>query len=529
MDLSHAACYRALSARDARFDGRLFVGVHTTGIYCRPICPARTPRPEHVSFYATAAAAQEAGFRPCLRCRPERSPELAAWRGTSNSVSRALALISEGGLDGERVGTLAERLGVGERQLRRLFKQHLGASPVSVAQTRRVLFARQLITETRMPMSEIAMAAGFSSIRRFNATLQALYGKPPRQLRRTGGSDVSGESSGITLVLPYARPYDWDAIIGFLAAHAIPGLERVDALGRYHRTIALEHTKGVVSIEHDDRAGSIRSTIRFPRVRALSSIVARLRRMFDLAADPGTVDSHLSADALLARLIAKRPGLRVPSGWDGFETAVCTILRRHFIRSRASDLAGRLVVTYGEPVPMGAAFGLSHTFPTPEVLIEADLSRLGIPASPAETLSGLAKAVVRNPDLFRPSQSLEGIIEQLRAVPHMDAATAQYIAMRALQEPDAFPTSDMDLGQAIADATGLCLSATDLLARAETWRPWRAYAALHLWTSQVDWIRMQGGRAQPGHEDGADATITAVQSSGSQHCHEPHQGHASRA
>src|ERR1700732_3816077 len=217
-------CYRALQSRDARFDGLLFVGVTSTGIYCRPVCPARTAKFENCRFFGSAAAAQEAGFRPCLRCRPESSPDLAAWRGTSNTVSRGLALIAEGALDGEAVDALAERLGVGERQLRRLFRQHLGASPIAVAQTRRVLFAKQLIVETTMPMTEVALASGFSSIRRFNATFHTLYRRSPSELRRSGsavGEQTGAE--GITLMLAYAPPYDWDALIGFPAARALTG------------------------------------------------------------------------------------------------------------------------------------------------------------------------------------------------------------------------------------------------------------------------------------------------------------------
>ena len=273
MQLDHEACYRAISTRDARFDGRIFIAVRTTGIYCRPICPARTPKRENVAFYPSASAAQEAGYRPCLRCRPESSPDLAAWRGTSNTVSRALGLIAEGGLDDAAVDALAARLGVGERQLRRLFKQHLGASPIAVAQTRRVLFAKQLIVETTMPMAEVALASGFSSIRRFNATFQALYRRPPRELRRSRWTDSEpGAAGGVTLILPYAHPYDWDAMIGFLAARAISGIEAVDGYKRYWRSIALDGAQGAVSVEPDEQKRGLRVTIRFPRIASLATI-----------------------------------------------------------------------------------------------------------------------------------------------------------------------------------------------------------------------------------------------------------------
>jgi AraC family transcriptional regulator of adaptative response / DNA-3-methyladenine glycosylase II len=313
MELDHEACYRALSTRDARFDGRFFIAVRTTRVYCRPICPARTPKSENVRFFATASAAQEAGYRPCLRCRPESSPDLGAWRGTSNTVSRALTLIGEGALDGEAVDALAERLGVGERQLRRLFRQHLGASLIAVAQTRRVLFAKQLIVETALPMAEVALAAGFNSIRRFNATFQILYQRPPRELRRS--KLIDGEQTGaegITLKLPYAPPYDWDAMIDFLGARAIRGIEAVDNRWRYRRSIALDGAQGVISVEPDDRQPALRVSIRFPQVSALSGIVRRVRRIFDLSADPLAIRDDLARDPLLAPLVAKRPGLRVP-------------------------------------------------------------------------------------------------------------------------------------------------------------------------------------------------------------------------
>ncbi len=270
------------------------MAVRTTGIYCRPICPARTPKRENVTFYPTASAAQEAGYRPCLRCRPESSPDLGAWRGTSNTVSRALALIGEGALDGEAVDALAERLGVGERQLRRLFKQHLGASPIAVAQTRRVLFAKQLIVETQMPLAEVALASGFGSIRRFNATFHALYDRPPRDLRRASVRDMDRSAvAGITLNLPYAPPYDWDAIIGFLAARAITGIECVDGAARYRRTVALDGAQGVVSVEPNELDNGLRVRIRFPRVESIAAIVGRVRRVFDLSADPRAIGEHL--------------------------------------------------------------------------------------------------------------------------------------------------------------------------------------------------------------------------------------------
>jgi AraC family transcriptional regulator of adaptative response / DNA-3-methyladenine glycosylase II len=486
MDLDDDACYRALETRDPRFDGRIFVAVRTTGIYCRPICPARTPKRENVTFYPTASAAQEAGYRPCLRCRPESSPDLAAWRGTSNTVSRALGLIAEGALDGEAVDALAERLGVGERQLRRLFKQHLGASPVAVAQTRRVLFAKQLIVETQMPLAEVALASGFGSIRRFNATFQALYNRPPRELRRSrSGEGDRSASAGVTLNLPYAPPYDWDAMVGFLAARAITGIECIDGTARYQRTVALDGAQGSVSIEPDDRGNGLRVRIRFPRVEAIATIVNRVRRVFDLSADPRAIGEHLSRDPLLAPLVARRPGLRVPGAWDGFEIAIRAVLGQQITVVAARKLAVKLVAAFGDPLPASPEDRLTHTFPAPARVARSDLRSLGMPAARALALSSLAAAAEADSHLFSPSQTLESAIARLRSLRGIGEWTAQYIAMRALREPDAFPAADIGLMRALAQPGGVRPNAVAVLARADAWRPWRAYAAQHLWTTDA--------------------------------------------
>ncbi|HKV41694.1 MAG TPA: AlkA N-terminal domain-containing protein, partial [Blastocatellia bacterium] len=358
-DMDHDAYYRASSTRDARFDGRFFIGVKTTGIYCRPICPARTPKPENVVFFPTAAAAQEAGFRPCLRCRPEISPDLRSWRGTSNTVSRALALIEAGALDSGDVETLAGRLGIGERQLRRLFQQHLGASPVSVAQTRRVLLAKQLIHDTRLSMTGVAMAAGFGSVRRFNETFQQLFGRGPATLRRTRDQNSSSQrvlkrkakparkraADAVALKLPYRPPYDWDSLLGFLAKRAIPGVEAVSARG-YARTIELDGAQGSIWVERG-KGDWLNATIRFSKLEALPKIIARIRRVFDLAADPVAIGADLSRDRVLAPLVAARPGLRVPGAWDGFELAVRAVLGQQITVAAATRLLGKLVTVYG--------------------------------------------------------------------------------------------------------------------------------------------------------------------------------------
>jgi AraC family transcriptional regulator of adaptative response / DNA-3-methyladenine glycosylase II len=311
------ACYRVFQAHEARFDGRLFVGVTSTGIYCRPVCPARAPKLANCRFFLSAAAAQDAKFRPCLRCRPESAPEFSPWRGTSATVSRALALIADGALDnGEAsVEGLAERLGVGGRHLRRLFELHLGASPVSVAQTRRVLFAKQLIHETRMPMVEIAMAAGFGSVRRFNETFRKMFHRPPGGLRRGSSSDTIPADGGVTLHLRYRSPYDWDAMLASLKARAVEGVEAVND-GFYRRTIALDGATGNLEVSHVPERCSLAVRVRFPSVSALSAIVARVRRVFDVAADIETINAHLSRDPLLAQLVVERPGLRAPGNWD---------------------------------------------------------------------------------------------------------------------------------------------------------------------------------------------------------------------
>jgi AraC family transcriptional regulator of adaptative response / DNA-3-methyladenine glycosylase II len=491
MNLDREASYRALRTRDARFDGRIFVGVRTTGIYCRPICPARTPKLENIDFYPSAAAAQAAGFRPCLRCRPESSPDLAAWRGTSSTVARALALIAEGALDGEEtdVERLALRLGIGERQLRRLFTQHLGASPIAVAQTRRVLFAKQLIHETRMPMVAVAEAAGFGSVRRFNATFQGLYGRPPSALRRlsTTGTSGSDPAAAITLKLSYAPPYDWEAVIAFFAGRAIPGVEVVER-GRYRRTIALDDAYGTIDVAPIAGRDALAVTIRFPNVRALPTIIARVRRVFDLGADVRAIAAQLADDPLLAPLVAARPGLRVPGAWDGFELAVRAVLGQQITVAGARRLAGKLVAAYGEPlasagVEVGA--GLTTVFPSAARLATANLAALGMPRARVATLAALATHAAADPRLFERQHELDDAVGRLRALPGIGEWTAQYIAMRALREPDAFPAADIGLLRAMADAGGARPTPAALLGRAEAWRPWRAYAAQHLWTADA--------------------------------------------
>ncbi|THD63291.1 MAG: DNA-3-methyladenine glycosylase 2 family protein [Phenylobacterium sp.] len=489
MDMDFEACRRAFLTRDPRFDGRIFGAVSSTGIYCRPICPARTPKAENMTFYPTAAACQEAGYRPCLRCRPESSPDLGAWRGTSNTVSRALALIEAGALDNGDVDGLAGRLGVGERQLRRLFKQHLGASPVAVAQTRRVLLAKQLIQETLLPMGEVALASGFGSVRRFNETFQQLFGRPPGALRRSRAEEANAAAGGITVKLPYKPPYDWTAMIGFLAARAIPGVESVTPK-RYARTLAVEGELGVVTVSPG--AGNfLVAEIRFPKVQALPAVIARIRRVFDLTADPSLIGAHLSQDAALAPLVAARPGLRAPGAWDGFELAVRAILGQQITVTAARGLAAKLTEAHGARIddPFAASLGLTRAFPAPEQLVGQDIAALGMPRARGAALEALARTVAADPTIFTPRGDLESAIAALKALPGVGEWTAQYIALRELREPDAFPQADIGLLRGMADETGARPTPAELLARAEAWRPWRAYAAQHLWAADAEQIQ----------------------------------------
>ncbi len=492
-------CYRAFQSRDARFDGLIFVGVSSTGIYCRPICPARTPKLENCTYFGSAAAAQDAGYRPCLRCRPEIAPDLASWRGTSNTVSRALALIAEGALDGgeNSVGKLADRLGLGERQLRRLFLQHLGASPVSVAQTRRVLFAKQLIHDTQMPMTEVAMAAGFGSLRRFNETFLNLFHRPPSALRRKSAVNED-EQKDVVLRLRYRPPYDWESMLSFLRTRAIPGVEVVEA-GRYLRTVEVDGALGSIEVSHLPARNSLQVKIRFPDVRSFPAIVSRVRRLFDFGADIETIEGHLSADPILAPLVAKRPGLRAPGGWDGFEIAIRAVLGQQISVIAARGLAGQIVAKHGKTVPEQFRIytNLSSAFPTPKRLATSAIG-VGMPAARALALKAVAEAAVTDPNLFRPFGSIEETVLRLRTVRGIGEWTAQYIALRAIREMDAFPATDIGLLRGILAVDGkhdgekrtkkaanIKVAAMNLLTRAESWRPWRAYAAQHLWAADA--------------------------------------------
>lgn len=478
MDLDHAASYRALATRDVRFDGRLFIGVRTTGIYCRPICPARTPKIENVTFFRSAAEAQEAKFRPCLRCRPETAPDFGAWRGTANTVSRALSLIEAGALDTASMSDLASRLGVGERQLRRLFDKHLGASPITVAQTRRVLLAKQLIHDTQLSMTDVALASGFGSVRQFNEVFQRLYGRPPNSLRRNKSSSAATLSTEITLRLSYRPPYDWSALLCYLQAFSIPEIELVDGLA-YCRTIDLDGETGSITVRpSDDHA--LEAVVQFPRLASLPAILTRLRRVFDLSADPEPITRHLAQDPLLAPLVAAWPGLRVSGAWDGFEFAVRTILGEDNMDSKARTSIRKIVNAYGASLALTGPGkeSLRRTFPRPKALATANLTELGISGAKATAIAALARMASSSKDPFRTGQSLEDMIAQLREIPEIGDATAEYIAMRQFREPDAFPPAADEHTRLFGQER---VPIRDLSTCSESWRPWRAYAAQYLW------------------------------------------------
>ncbi len=479
MELDAAVLRRARLARDARFDGRYFVGVRTTGIYCRPVCPALPPKEENVRYFHSAAEAAGEGFRPCLRCRPEASPGTPAWLGTSVTVSRALRLIADSALDDGRVEELSERLGVGPRHLRRLFVQHLGASPIAVAQTRRLQFAKSLIDETDLPLTRVAFAAGYGSVRRFNATFRKVYGRSPSELRRRGRRGCTKMPAGHYIFrLAYRPPYDWEPLIEFLSLRATPGVEAVTP-DSYRRTIALGGHKGTIDVRPIKREDALEVRVVFPDPTALFQIIERVRRIFDLGADPEEIERHLRTDPQLGPLLAAWPGQRVPGGWSGFELGVRAILGQQVSVKGATTLAGRLAARFGEPHQAGD--GLDLISPTPEKLAGEDLSVIGLPKARARAIQELAKAVSSGGISFE-AGSASDLGERLREVPGIGEWTAQYVLMRALGEPDAFPSSDLGLLRAVS-AGGEKPTPRQLEAMAENWRPWRAYAAMYLWRS----------------------------------------------
>jgi AraC family transcriptional regulator of adaptative response / DNA-3-methyladenine glycosylase II len=473
MNLDWQTCSRARLSRDARFDGKFFIAVLSTRIYCRPICPARTCNESNVRYYPSAAAAAEAGFRPCLRCRPESSPGTPAWLGTSNTVSRALRLIGESGLEDGGVEVLAERLGVGARHLRRLFLRHLGATPIAVAQTRRLHFAKKLIDETHLPMNQIAIASGFGCVRRFNAGIRKVYHRTPTQIRRLARQTSVQPGNQYLFRLHFRPPYHWKGMLAFLAARATPGVEIVES-DSYRRTISMNGHDGHFEVSLEEGRDALRVRIEFGDPHSLIFIVERIRAMFDLNADWAAIVQSLTGYTVLAEGLKADPGLRVPGCWNGFELATRAILGQQITVKAATVLAGRMASSFGKQISI--AGGLTHLFPSPEVLADAKLCDIGLTRARAETIRALARAVCDGKIGFDAVVDSDALLNRLCDIPGIGKWTAQYVAMRALGEPDAFPASDLGLLRAM----GLS-SFRELEQRAEAWRPWRAYAAMYLW------------------------------------------------
>jgi AraC family transcriptional regulator of adaptative response / DNA-3-methyladenine glycosylase II len=447
-------CYRAVQARDARFDGLFFTGVRTTKIFCRPVCPARAPLRRNVEFFANAAAAQAAGYRPCLRCRPEVSPDLPVWAGTSATVNRALRLIDEGALDEGSTAQLAERLGVTDRHLRRLFLEHVGVPPVVVAQTRRTLFAKKLITETTLPFAEIAFASGFASLRRFNEALRETYRRNPKELRRFAPMEP-GAPSVVELKLHYRPPYDWNAFLNFVGPRATPGLETVEQQS---------YKRNGITVRQNSAENCLIARIEPTAASRLRSTVEQIRFFFDLRANTREIAAQLGKSPLMKEIVKKHPGLRLPGCWNAFELSVRAILGQQVTVKGATTLTGRLVERFGPP--------------RPEVLADADLASIGLPKARAESIRVFARAVRDGQVRFDASVATDQFVARLCELPGIGAWTANYIAMRALGDPDAFPASDLGLLKAAGAS-----SARRLEEMAEAWRPWRSYAALYLWES----------------------------------------------
>ncbi len=467
-------CEKARLSRDARFDGLFFTAVRSTGIYCRPVCPAPTPRARNVRYYPTAAAAAAAGYRPCLRCRPELAPGAWAWRSGSELVAGALRLVEEGLLDRAPVATLAARTGTSERHLRRLFAEHLGASPVQVAGTRRLLFARKLLDETALPVTQIALAAGYGSLRRFNAAFRDSFGANPRCLRRRR---TANGAKGIGLRLGFRPPYDFASMLRFFSARALAHIEHVDAQS-YERSFVLQGESGRLRVSAYGDESALRLEVQHPRADVLSQVVLRVRRMFDLDADPQAIANTLSATPRLGRLLRRYPGIRVPGAWDGFEIAVRAVLGQQVSVAAARTLAGRVVERWGSC----AADGQARVFPQACDLVQAPLEEVGVMAQRARTIRGMARAVSEGEVDFRIERGLQAFVAAWTALPGIGAWTAHYIAMRALGHPDAFPAADLVLRRRAGD--GETLSTREMQTMAQAWQPWRAYATLLLWRAE---------------------------------------------
>ncbi|MGC3992407.1 MAG: DNA-3-methyladenine glycosylase 2 [Chthoniobacteraceae bacterium] len=476
MILNAAPCYKAVLTRDARFDGRFFVAVKTTRIYCRPICRVKPPLEKNCRFYSLAAAAEVAGFRPCKRCRPELAPGNSAMEVTSQLARSTADFIGQGFLADHSLAELAGELGVTDRQMRRVFQEEFGVSPVEFWQTQRLLLAKQLLTDSQMPVTAVALASGFKSLRRFNVALKERYRMTPTELRRDHGKNGAAHPDEFSFRLGYRQPFDWSQLLRFLAARAIPQVEHVGD-GTYSRTVRLrradrEYT-GVLHARHDDAARVVIVRMSEALLPICAVVLARVRRLFDLCANP------LAINAVLGPLAAPAPGLRVPGSFDGFEMAVRAILGQQVSVAAARTLAGRIVQRFGTPVQSEEP-ALTHLFPVPARLVRATVSEiasLGITGRRAETLRTLGSAMAGGELKLEPGARVESTLAQLRQIPGIGEWTAQYLAMRGLSWPDAFPHTDLGVQKALGEK-----NAQRVLEHAEPWRPWRAYAVLHLWS-----------------------------------------------
>jgi AraC family transcriptional regulator of adaptative response / DNA-3-methyladenine glycosylase II len=466
MHEDHDRCYRAVASRDSRFDGRFVTAVTTTGIYCRPSCPAQTPKRENVRFYPGATAAVAAGFRACRRCRPEAAPGSRDWDLRADLAARALRAIAAGAVDHEGgVPALAGSLHVSERHLHRVLVAEVGAGPLALARTRRAQTARLLLDATDLAMSQIAFASGFASIRQFNDTIREHFGAAPRELRRHPRRDLAGTGE-LTLRLAHRAPYAAADLLAWQRLHLVTGVEEVTG-ETYRRVLP---SGAVVSLTTGPQATQL--SIRVDDIRTLTDTVTRCRRLLDADADPLAVDAALSEDPTLAPLVAARPGLRVPGVVDGFELAVRTVLAQQVSLKAAHTFAARLVEAYGKPLdtPDG---GLTACFPTAETLAEASYDGIGITGSRITTLRALATAHAGGELPLDGSADRDEARARLLALPGIGPWTVEYVAMRGLSDPDAFPASDLVLRRRIAGVDP------------ERWRPWRAYAAMHLWMDHL--------------------------------------------
>jgi AraC family transcriptional regulator of adaptative response / DNA-3-methyladenine glycosylase II len=475
MTLDPNTCYRALKSRDARFDGRFFVAVSSTRIYCRPVCTVKPPRRENCRFYPSAAAAESGGYRPCLRCRPELAPGNASVDATSRLAQAAASMMEDRTLDEEGLDSVAVRLGITDRHLRRAFGAEFGVSPVEFAQTQRLLLAKRLLTDTVLPVTDVAFASGFGSVRRFNALFKQRYRLQPGQLRRHAPD--SGAMDVLNFELSFRPPYDWPAMSAFLAARAVAGVESVEA-GRYRRTARIgvdgkQHV-GWIEVSPSPKKPALRVAISASLAKALPPVLSRVKALMDLSCNPAEIAQALGA------LAKGRAGLRVPGAFDGFEVAVRAILGQQVSVAAARTVAGRFAAALGDPLETPFE-SLKVIFPSAERVAGTPygrIARLGMPGARARTVVAMARAVADEKLVLMPNADIEATLEQLRALPGVGEWTAQYIAMRALAWPDAFPHTDLAVKKALGEA-----GARRVLEAGEAWRPWRAYAVMHLWNS----------------------------------------------